>query len=307
MIGDGAPYFYDYINSAVSAQNPSTVHIQNTTLYNYFARYLFQKMISVFKFTLPHNWDIAYFVYTLYSWGYISVIDTEKFGVIPQGCSLQGYDVFYRPTNAVVTNPLITGIKTPRIGTECTLIKMQPDYCGTYDIVSYYASMLALCAETAATNTLNSKLSYVFRCRDNKQAESFKKMFDRIASGEPAVFIDSELKNADDTPVWETFTQDLRANYIAGDILDDMRKWELKFDTEIGIPNANTDKRERLLTDEVNANNFETRAKCELWFDEISRGFDETRKMFNISPDELKIEWREGVRNYGNIVDNGII
>ena len=86
-----------------------------------------------------------------------------------------------------------------------------------------------------------------------------------------------------------------------------MRKWELKFDTEIGIPNANTDKRERLLTDEVNANNFETRAKCELWFDEISRGFDETRKMFNISPDELKIEWRKGVINDGNIVDNGII
>ena len=132
-------------------------------------------------------------------------------------------------------------------------------------------------------------------------------MFDKIAGGEPAVFIDNELKNADDTPVWETFTQDLRANYIAGDILDDMRKWELKFDTEIGIPNANTDKRERLLTDEVNANNFETRAKCELWFDEISRGFDETRKMFNISQDELKIEWREGVRDNGNTVNIGSV
>ena len=165
--------------------------------------------------------------------------------------------------------------------------------------------MLALCAETAATNTLNSKLSYVFRCRDNKQAESFKKMFDKIAGGEPAVFIDNELKNADDTPVWETFTQDLRANYIAGDILDDMRKWELKFDTEIGIPNANTDKKERLIVDEVNANNTETMALVDMWYQGWKDTIARSKAMFS-GLDNLDVEWRvKPIAEDSEVMENG--
>lgn len=43
------------------------------------------------------------------------------------------------------------------------------------------------------------------------------------------------------------------------------------FDTDIGIPNANTDKRERLITDEVNSNNAETLSKCALWLDQCQK------------------------------------
>ena len=62
------------------------------------------------------------------------------------------------------------------------------------------------------------------------------------------------------------------------------------FDTEIGIPNANTDKRERLISDEVNANNVETATRCELWMETIRTGLDKANAMF---PDlGLSVDWR---------------
>ena len=61
------------------------------------------------------------------------------------------------------------------------------------------------------------------------------------------------------------------------------------FDTEIGIPNANTDKRERLVTDEVNANNVETASRCEMWLESIKAGMEKANNMFGLS---LDVDWR---------------
>ena len=151
------------INVYNSVRKPSTVHAKNSSLTWYFKRYLLQKIISVYKFNnIPKTWAFDYFVYTLFVFGYVAVINTDKFGVIPQHCSLMGYDVFYRPTNAVIANPLLKGIKQPRIGTECEIIKMQPDYCGCWDIVEVYADLLALACEDLGSNLVNSKFAYIF-------------------------------------------------------------------------------------------------------------------------------------------------
>lgn len=289
-IGYGVPALYDHINVATALENPSTVHVKNTALCRYFERYLLQKAMSVFEWKIPENWDKSYFLYVLYCWGFLSVVKTDKFGVIPQACGLRGYDVFYRPTHAIITNPLLTGILEPRIDVQCTVFKLQPDYCGIMDVVSYYAEMLAMCAEGAALNIFNSKLGYVFASKDKTTAESFKKMFDKIASGDPAVFPDKNLFDDNGDPAWMTFTQNLKENYIAGAILDDMRKWEYKFDTEIGIPNSNTEKKERMIVDEVNSNNVEVRTRCDLWLEELKKAAEKTNKMFGT---DISVNWRQ--------------
>jgi hypothetical protein len=289
VMGYGAPVTYDYINAANSTVSPSTVHIHDTGLARFFRRYLLQKAMSVFKWTIPETWSRDYFLYVLYCWGYISVINTDKYGVIPQACGLQGYDIFYRPTTAVITNPLLSGMKSLRIDKQCTLFKLQPDYGGIMDIVNYYSDMMALCAETAGVNLLNSKLSYVFTAEDKTGAESFKKLYDKVASGEPAVVQDKKLLKADGSPAWQAFEQNVGQNYIVGDILTDMRKIESMFLTAIGIANANTDKKERLITDEVNANNEETRTLCELWLEQLQKACEKTREMFGI---EISVDWR---------------
>lgn len=283
------PVEYDYINLYNSKRSPSSVHVKNTGLSNYFRRYLLQKAMSVFKWDLPAEWAKDYFLYTLYCWGYVGIVETDKFGVIPQAGALYGYDVFYRPTNIIITNPLLKGILKPRINVDCAVVKLAPDYGGIMDIVSYYADMLAVCAEAVGVNIVNSKLSYVFPAKDKPQAESYKKMFDRVASGELAVVIDKTLFDDDGKPAWTAFNQNVKESYIAPQILTDMRKIESMFDTDIGIPSANTDKRERLISDEVNANNVETASKCELWLETIKQGLDAANDMFGLS---LSVDWR---------------
>lgn len=285
-----APYMYDYVNTEVSQHSPSTVHTKNTELQRFFARYLLQKAMSVFKWDLPETWDRDYFLYVLYGIGYIAVLNTDKYGVIPQQCGLEGYNIFYQPKRALVTNPLLRGLRRLDIGTQCTLIKLQPDYGSVMDLVGFYADMMALTAETAGVNLVNSRLSYVFFGKNKNTAESQKKLFDRVASGEPATFVDTALYDVQSgNPSWIPFQQNVGQNYIAGDALADLRKWEMMFDTDIGIPNANTDKKERLISDEVNANNVEVTSKADLWLDQLQKSFVQTSKMFGI---KLGVEWR---------------
>lgn len=59
------PAMYGDIDLYNSSFSPSTVHVQNTALQRYFRKYLLQKAISVFKWTLPEEWDEDYFKYTL--------------------------------------------------------------------------------------------------------------------------------------------------------------------------------------------------------------------------------------------------
>lgn len=77
-----------------------------------------------------------------------------------------------------------------------------------------------------------------------------------------------------------------------------MRKIVSMFDTEIGIPNANTDKRERLNLDEVNSNNVETSTLCELWLDKIREGLNVANAMFNLS---ISVDWRVKPQTIGGV------
>lgn len=307
---NGAPYYYNYINAETSQVTPSTVHVKDSGLCRYFTKYLLQKAMSVFEWDLPETWNKDYFLYVLYCWGYVAVVNTDKFGVIPQGCGLKGYDVFYAPTHAVIANPLLSGILEPRIGTQCELLKLQPDFSGILDLVGHYAEQMALASQSVSVNLLNSKLSYVFTAKTKALAESLKKMYDQIASGDPAVVIDSRLKNAaDGEETWKAFEQNVGGNYIVTNLLADLRKIEAMFDTEIGIPNANTDKRERLIQDEVNANNIETYSKCAMWLENLQDACKRVNDMFGIS---IAVRWREipemgGASDDGNIEPDGAV
>lgn len=286
-----APYYYDYVNAKTSLVMPSTVHVRSTGLPRFFARHLLQRAMSVFEWTLPESWDKDYFLYALYCFGYVTVFDTDAYGVIPQVCALGGYNVFYRPSYTIVANPLIDNgsLQDLKIGETCELVKLQPDYCGVMDTVSMYSDMLALCMESASVNLVNSHLSYAFIAENKAGAESLKKTFDDIASGEPAVVLDRRLFGPEGQPLWQAFSNDLKNSYLVTDLLNDMRTLYNQFDTEIGIPNSNINKRERLITDEVNANNVESVARAALWLEEVQECFAKVNALFGLN---LKVEWR---------------
>ena len=299
-------YEYNFINKYNSHIKPSTAHSADNATTWYFKRYLIQKIISVFEFKgIPETWSKDYFLYTLFIFGHVAIIETDKFGVIPQQCSLQGYDVFYRPTHAVIANPLIRGNLTPRIGQTCALIRMQPDYGSCWDIVSYYADLLSLCTESIAVNLVNSKLAYVFACDDKNIAESFKKMYDKMNEGNPAVFADKKLFSEDGSPMWDTFQNNLKQNYIAKDILEDMTKIDARFCTEIGIPNVNMAKESGVTDNEVEANNVDTKSKAALWLETIRDGIDKANDMFGLNM-SVDFRYKSEVINNVDVSDGNV-
>lgn len=287
------PVFSGVEQLLYSSVSPSTVHVSNTGIAFFFRRYLIQKVFSVFKWDIPDEWDKDYFLYILYLTGRIAVFRHEPFGIICQGVSLTGFNLYYRPTNAIVSNANIPSLTTLdlRIGIDTQLVKLTPDMIGIIDLISYYADMMALCAESAGMTLVNSKLAYVFAAQNKAGAESFKKLFDKIQQGEPAVIIDRDLLGADGKPTWQYFSQNLAQNFILSDVLLEMRKIEMMFDAAVGIPTANTEKRGNLTEDEVNVNNFENRAIAHKWFDCLTRSIKEVKAMF---PElSLSVSWNE--------------
>lgn len=280
----GAPYDYTTINLATSMKTPNSVHCKNSYIVSYFTRYLFNKLISVFDFkNLPKTWDKDYFIYNLYKSGFVTVFNTDRFGVIPQACSLSGINVFYRPTYCIVSNPLIRNVNQIVIGKDCELIRITPDYRGIMDIVSLYADMMGLAMESVAVSLVNSKVAYVFKADNKASAETLKKMYDTISSGEPAVFIDKELSNDGATRQMDMFNTSVKNNYITDNLLNDLRTIENMFCTEIGIPNTNYNKKERLITDEVNANRVETYSNTAVWLDCLQKSIEKVNSMFNLN------------------------
>lgn len=282
------PYFYDYQNTVDSSRQPANMHVLPNETGQFYLRYLLKKALSVFKWTLPEWWDENYFLYTLYCRGFVAIFDSGKFGVIPQGCGLQGYNVFYRPKRVVIANPLLTTLER-EIDVDCVLMQLQPDYMGILDLCSHYAEKMALASSAINQNLWSTRLATVFFAETDAEQQSVKKAYDRMTSGDPMVVVRKNLRDENGNLKYEIFNRDVKNSYVISDLIADLRKIEAEFDTRVGIPNANTDKRERLITDEVNANNVETTILSDMWMDSIQDAIKKTRDMFGV---EIKCERR---------------
>ena len=285
MYSSNMPVMYDFINLYNSSFNPSAIHTKNTGLFNYYGNYLFKKILSVFDFEgLPETWAENYFKGILFGMGFLAVFKHPDYGVIPQNCSLSDtYSIFYQPKRVLIANPVFSKSIELEVGKDCEIIKVQPDYHSVIDIVSYYADMLAISSEAMGMNLLNTKVSYVFMAENKAQAETFKKAYDRLASGDPFVVIDKTLMNEDGSVRWQMFEQNVGQNYVVNQVLNDMKTIEDQFNTKIGIPNANTQKKERLIMSEVESNDIDTSALVNVWLDTMKNDIDKVNARYGLN------------------------
>lgn len=315
------PYSWIDCNLVASSGSPSTIHCQNNLLVDYFARYLVQRAMSVFDFTLPDAVDERYFKYVLFCNGFIILTYDERFGALAHYGSLVDRDMYYRPKKAIITlidsDPQLSNtlervlIDPDESKIDAVLMTLQENYNSILDLVYFHAERLALLFEAFDVNVINSKLAYVFGTDKKSLAETFKKIYDDIQAGNPAVVTDKALFDDEGHPLWTAFFNNLRQNYIGSDIMIDIKKVLNDFDTSIGIPNANTEKRERITTDEVNSNNVEALTLVELWLKNMNNIF---KRAAEILPDwsgcsvSLRVpgldDLMNGGENNGAVKDN---
>lgn len=296
---DYLTHSYGWENLENSSFFPSTFHGLDNALAKYNFKYLFQRALSVFDFRIPKEWEKNFFLNTLYGIGYLIVLNTDEFGKICQFGNIYGYDLYYQPAFATVVNPVFTerGIGNKysdlRIGKDCALLRLSPNYHGISDICRYYAEMLATAQSSLQVNLLNTKFSYIFGAKNKQQAETLKRMYDDIASGKSAVFIDKSLYDENGNLAISVLTQDVNSVYIGGNLLNDIRNILNDFDSMIGIPNSNLQKKERMIVDEANMNNFETKALCYVWKEMLDKDIEKINKMYDL---DLSVEFRKEVK-----------
>ena len=280
---------YSYIDSAPFTPRGHVTNTQTSGLVAYYRRYLFQKAVSVLKFTLPDYWDEDFFKAVLFANGYICIFPSLTYGVIAQPCTLAGYNLFYQPARAIVANPLLIRTYDMQIGQQCVLVKLTPDYMGILDLVNDYAEQLALINMALCVNAINSHTANVFFADSKAEAASYTKAQDDVMSGKPFVVLRKNLKAGAPQP----FAGHVKDNFIIPELLEAQRRIENNFATAVGIPNTNTDKRERMSIDEVNANNTETETLMSMYVDSIRKAFKQANDKYSgYMGVKLSVQWR---------------
>lgn len=308
----GLPGWYDYAESygvknlSASSFFPSSEGKDSIT-FRYFVRTLLQMAMAPAELVVPEYWPINYVLYMLYCRGFGVIFRSDEFGLIFNGCTLYGYDWGYQPDFASVSNPALPKDKynSLKLGKDAALIRLRPDYGSIMDTVSYYAGQLATAASSLNINLINSKLAYVFAADNKALSESFKRMYDDIASGKPAVVVDKNLFDDEGNLRVQLFEQNLSSNFISPEIIETMRSLMNAFGSAVGIPNANVNKRERLNSEEVNANAFETAAIPLVSEEVISRDIDAAIRLFPELRGKLSFKLRKEVLNNNAAPDDG--
>lgn len=280
------PLNYQNINVAAGSYNPSNVKSFNNKTFCFWERSLFQRACSVIQFELPEEWQGSvkdFFYYCLFKFGYMAVFESDEFGKVFQPCTLNGYDFYYQPVEALISNPLYNGKLA--IGKDCELIKLTPDYNGIWDIISYYAEKLSTLDNAINMSLINNKFAFLIGARNKTAGEALKKMLDKVNRGEPAVIYDMKLLNdpQDKAEPWQFLERkSLKESYLTTDQLMDFQTLLNNFDTEIGIPVLPYQKKERMVTSEAESKIIDATSRSVVWFDTLSSSIDIVNKHYNL-------------------------
>ena len=261
---------------------PSVVKGRANAGTEFHKRWLYKKIYSTLDFTIPADWKLNFFRFLLFHFGSLAVIYTNEYGWVCQPYSVVKLDLYYNPKVIQVYNSFIKTPKIGAIGVNAGIIKCFDDYFGFDDIVTRYATDLAQCDKDIEINLMNSNVAAFFEAKNKKDADAIYEAYGQATTGKPFVVINRDIMDEEDI---KTLLPNIKNNYIVNDLLLSRRQIINSFLTEIGIRNANYDKRERLNSAEVNENNDETSAVIGIVYKNIKAGMQEIRKFADIPLD----------------------
>lgn len=222
--------------------------MNNRVYTNYYYRLMLIAK-ALFKWEgLPNGINEKWIERFLYSDGSCIFFKDDNLGYMVTKYSTSGKLNYYdEPTK-------VRAYATDYIPTEhenninCVIIRNNDDCIPTFPTIQLYAYDLTNIKRTIDVNIVAQKIPYVILCSD-KQKLSLKQVIKQTNDNEPYIFGDKNLDINDikalktDVPIVFDKLQIQKQNI-----------WN-ECMTFLGINNANTDKRERLVTNEVEANN----------------------------------------------------
>lgn len=234
---------------------------------------------GLFKLEMPDTWDRDYFLHNLIYRGLVIVTDTPA-GVLALKGTLYGINYQQVPTNAKIVVPTLPAM-TRTIGVDCELVYLERRFTNSFftfnRLLDVYAQKLASADAAIDVNLMNSRAAWLAEAESQAQAQTIKEIYDRISEGDPMVVYRKDALSKEGLSV---FFGNVKQNYIADLVQDSKRTIMNEFLTVLGINNANTDKRERLIVGEVESNNVELMVNTALWKERLKECQKRVNEMF---------------------------
>lgn len=159
---------------------------------------------------------------------------------------------------------------------NCVIIRNNDDMIPTVGTIQLYAYKLTNIDRTIDTNIIAQKMPMIIKCSD-KQKLSLKQVINQKNDNEPVIYGDKNLDQSEidvlktDTPIVFDKLQ-IQKHAVWNECM-----------TFLGIDNANMDKRERLVDDEVQANNEQVKACEDVMLKARQKACEEINKMFGLN------------------------
>lgn len=226
--------------------NGKTPNMNTLTANDYYDR-LKLIALSLFEWEgLPESCNARFLELTLYTYGRALFINDDELGFLNMRCTpsgtLNNYDepVSYRAYSTVYDKEFARD--------DCVLIRNNYLERSTDQTVMLFASRLTEAERTIDVNIKAQKTPVLIRC-DDKDRLTMKNLYQKYDGNEPFI-LGGKALNLEGLKVLKT-----DAPFVADKIQQYKHEIWNEALTFFGINNANSDKRERLITDEVNANN----------------------------------------------------
>lgn len=232
--------------------------LNNATYIDYLDR-IKQICVSMFEWiNLPPSMDPFYLEETLYYFGVASLLYDNKVGFINTKCSTNGYlNIYGKPTKVNCYSfgyqkhrEVYYGFKeNDNDNNKCILVYNNISRAPTVSTIALFAYRLY---EAERTNDVNIKAQKtpVLIITDDKQRLTLENMYSQVDGNKPVIFGDKQHMNGDVFKVLKT-----DAPFVADKIINYKKEIWNELLTFLGINNIQTDKKERLITEEANTNN----------------------------------------------------
>ena len=274
---------------------PKKVNGQIAARTEFYRNKLRQIIKGLWDAECPNEWSRDYLLDLLLFEGYVLITDTDV-GIVPIRSGLTGYNYMNFPIETHSELPILGTIKRT-LGKDAELIYLEWDETRTFfnfnETIRIFAEKLASCDAGIDVNIMNSKLAYIAEAESKAQAEAIKDLMDDVSVGEPLVVY---RKDSISTTPMQLLTNNLRQNFIAGDIQDTKRTIYNELFTYLGINNANTDKKERLITSEVDSNYEELVVNVYNMEENVKRCVERVKKMFPSLNFNIKLKFDSSSR-----------
>lgn len=170
---------------------------------------------------------------------------------------------------------------------DCVIIENNKLRLPTDPFIMFYVNKMAEAERTMDVNIKACKTPVIFAC-DDKDVLTFKRIFQQVDGNVPAIFADRGL-NLDSIQSFQTGVK-----FMGKDLMDYSNSVENKLLTFLGVNNSAVDKKERLITDEANANNQLISEFAELQLEARQRACKAINEMYGLN---VSVKRRETVEN----------